>query len=183
MKKSTKTILIVVSSVGFVSALGTWIYIRKRNEAEVEALTNFINGSLTQNNLSTMSNEVVKTVEDLPLTKGTLLIDNVPDSNKEAFRNVLANVVVNLYASMAGGGTDTTSFYTNLKRIKNKATMKFVNTLYKTMYKESLFDAIQDEQALYIGTKTKFILDPFGISAKQLPNYSPAIVQYLASLK
>ncbi len=183
MGSTTKKITIGGSILVLLGAWTGWFYVKKRNEAEVKALTDYINGSITQNNVSTGSNEIVAAINTLPLTKGNLLIDNIPDSNKAAFQNALANVVVNLYSSMSGAGTDVNLFFTNFYRIKNKATMKFVDALYKSIYGETLFEAIQGESKLYTGTTAKLAVDPFGILAKELPNYNPAIIKWLGLLK
>lgn len=181
MKGHTKEILIV--SILGLGGLAFWLYIKKRNEKEVAELTKFINESYTQNDLSKLSEEVVNKIQTLPLTKGNLMIDNIPDSDKDKFRSALANLVVNLNLSIKGPSTNVNLFFTNFYRIKNKATMRMVDALYKSLYGETLFDAIQGESLLYTGTIQKLAIDPFGILAKDLPSYNPYIIKYLALLK
>lgn len=163
------------------AAIGYWYHVKKRNDAEAAALIQVIDGTLTQNDFSKMSNEIVSRIETMPLTKGSLQIDNIKDSNKANFKNAMVDTVMNLAKSMKGAGTDVRLFSKNFSRIKNKATMKFANELYKAINGESLFDAIQGESALYTGSFSKGISDPFNML--NLPNYHPSIVKYLASLK
>lgn len=165
------------------AAIGFWYYTKKRNEAEAVELMKIVDASGTQNDLAKAGDETVSKIENLPLTINNLQIDNVNSTKElEKFKKVAIEVTQNLNKSISGLGTNTDLFFKNFFRIKNKEAMKFVNTFYKVLYGETLFNAIQGEDALYLGKFSRTILDPFDMNKEVLPNYNVNIVKWLNML-
>lgn len=75
--------------------------------------------------------------------------------------------------------SNVAEFMKGFSRIGNKNAMVYMNILYKSLYGETMWQAINGEQWLYTGSgKTAAIAN-----ALDIPNYNPAITVHLFKLK
>jgi hypothetical protein len=146
MTNKQRNIAIFVS-IGLVT-VGYFIYRRKRNNEEANAIIEFINSSASQVDINEAANQGIETVRGTKFDSNKLYVDNLKGKYEGKIRDAVANIVINLNKSMSGLGTDDKLFFQTLVRIKNKNTLSFVDKVYKAMYKEGLFEAMKDETKL-----------------------------------
>ena len=70
-------------------------------------------------------------------------------------------------------------FMKAFSRIGNKNAMVYMNILYKSLYGETMWQAINGEQWLYTGNSKKLDI----INIADIPNYNPVITAHLLKLK
>ena len=122
---------------------------RKINSNQAKALLDYVNAMPSQvdlsQNVDTGMSSTVSTKPDWNKLKIDNLVGPVTNS---AIKDAMAKIATNLNVAMGGLGTDDKAFYKELFRIKNKATLSAVNTVYKAQHGESLFDAMKGEAKL-----------------------------------
>lgn len=75
--------------------------------------------------------------------------------------------------------SNVAEFMKGFSRIGNKNAMVYMNILYKSLYGETMWQAINGEQWLYTGNSKKLDV----LNALDLPNYNPIITAHLLKLK
>jgi len=130
-------------------AVGYLMYVRKRNKEEAAAILEYINVMPIQNDASASTKQGMDAVRGTKIDMNKLSIGNLKGAySNPAIKNAIAKVVVNLYSTMKGGGTDVKVFAQALSSIKNKNTLAFVDKVYASMYKQGLFEAMKGEAVL-----------------------------------
>lgn len=165
----------------------TFILIRRKvNSVQARALLDYVNAMPSQVDLSSNVDQGIQSTLSTKPDWNKLKIDNlVGPGNNTAIRDAMVKLVTNLNVAMAGLGTNDKAFYKELFRIKNKSTLASVNTLYKAVYRESLFDAMKAESKLnnmyfaVFSDKTKNSLYIPGISESK---WSPILSVYFSNL-
>jgi hypothetical protein len=172
---------------GVLVLTGVYLYWRRRVKKEGESLLAYVNSMPSQVNLTEAAEQGIKDIKAVPFDANKLKVDNLSGSIKDTkIKNALANVATELYAAMKGPGTNVSSFAKNLNRIKNKNTLKFLNELYKALFKEDLFQAMKSETSLNNTTyalwsdKTKYNMMIPGISDS---HWNPVLAQFFNNLK
>jgi len=183
---SKKSNIAIISALVVVGGISYLVYRKYRGGKEVSALTDYIDGTYTQTNLSTGGDEAITNIGNIKIDPNKIRIGSLFGNSKTtAIRDAIAKTVTDLRTSMQGGSTDTKLFYSAFYRIKNKNTMAFVDAVYKVLFKEGLFEAMKDEYALY-NSGNAFFNDDNTI-LKSIPflskgNWNPFIAKYLQAL-
>lgn len=166
------------------------VWKRNKNNEEAQALLNYIANSKSEVNLSEATQQTIDEIKNIPIDKKVFEMLAVipfdkPFNTSNALigkyspqiRNALSKIVVELYSSIKGVGTDSKAFYKALFRIRNQRTLALVNYLYKQMFKEDLYTAMADESALNSAIFAKFsdaeknlIVIPFYTDKRWNPN-------------
>lgn len=177
---------------GIALGIGAYIiYVRKRNEKEAAALLSYISQMSSQVDKSAAAEQAIKTVEATKFDPDRLHV--VDASGRKLYgkysdpriKNAVSEIALNLNKAMSGLGTDTTSFYKNFSRIRNKNTMGFINTIYKSLYGKTLFERMKEEDKLHntsfgvFSDKTKYDMN---IPLLSDGYWNPNISKYLTSI-
>lgn len=163
-----------------VIAITFLLYNRNKNKKDADAILDYISKMPSQVDLSSATDSGMALVRGTKIDLSKMKIDNMSGAYKNrAIRNAIAKIVTDLYSSMKGANTDVKAFANTLARIKNKNTLAFVDMVYKSSFKEGLFEAMKGEFALnnvyYVmfSDKTKYNLAiPFLTDAKWAPQLS-----------
>lgn len=166
-----------------VIAIGFLLYSRSKNKKEASAILDYISKMPSQVDLSSATDSGMNLVRDTKIDLSKIKIDNLSGAYKNKdIRNAISKVVVELYASMKGVGTNRTQLLNSLNRVKNKNTLAFIDRVYKAMYKEGLFEAMASESLLnnkafnLFSDKTKyevFYKPTFMLDSKWAPEFAP----------
>ena len=132
-----------------VGAIGYLLYVNKKNKEEGSVLLQYINNMPSQTNLTQATEQGIASVQNTKVdTKKIRINKMIGDYKNPKIRNEIAKTVTELWASMKGIGTDNKAFWNALSKIQSKNTLAFVNQIYKSQYKETLFEAMKNESAL-----------------------------------
>lgn len=146
-----RTAILITGAVILVGGTGYLIYRSKRNEAEGEALLEFINSAklLDQTNATKAADTEIKNVQAFKVDANRVRIGKLYGKmNEPAIKNLLAKTNVDAYAAMKGAGTDQKSFLTALANVKSKNTLAILDKVMKAQYGEGLFDMMKGEDKL-----------------------------------
>ena len=170
--------------------IGYLIWKRNKNEKEATAILEYINTLPSQVDLNQATEQGIKDVQDIKLRTdrivvkegGKIVVGSIKDPKIGGY---IANYVQRLNTAIKGAGTDYKELFEVLSRIRTKNTLKWVDTIYKTMFKEGLFEAMKSETLLnnvnyaVFSDKTKYdIAIPFLSEGK----WHPALATYFNSL-
>lgn len=188
MKPENKKIAIYLGIAALT--IGFLIYRRKQNEKEAGALLDYISKMPSQVDLNKAAEQGIKDVQDVKLRTDRVV---VKEGNKivtgpvsdPKMKGYLANYVQRLHTAIDGPSTNTKEVFEVLSRIRTKNTLKWVDTIYKSMFKEDLFKAMAGESSLnnpifaVFSDKTKYDLQiPFLSEGK----WHPSIAGWLNNL-
>lgn len=184
MTKGQKILLWL--GVGGVT-IGFLIYRSKQNEKEGQIILDYINKSMTQNDLSKAVDEGIKSVQGTALDpskiKLTTASGNITDPKVS---DAMAKLNVQIYSAIKGISTDTKSLFNALLQIKNKNTLAFMDKVFKAQYGQGLFEMMKQEYLLYNTTYGKFS-DKTNNALDTIPflndgYWNPAIAKWINSL-
>ena len=133
--------------------IGYLIWKRNKNEKEATAILEYINTLPSQVDLNQATEQGIKDVQDIKLRTdrivvkegGKIVVGSIKDPKIGGY---IANYVQRLNTAIKGAGTDYKELFEVLSRIRTKNTLKWVDTIYKTMFKEGLFEAMKSETLL-----------------------------------
>ncbi len=143
----------IFAGIGAIT-IGYFIYTRKKNMEEANALLEYIATIPSQVNLSEATQQGMDAVRGtkIDLNKMAIIDGNgkllYGAYKTPAIRDAIAKTVSELKASMQGGGTDIKTFAKYLSKVRNKNTLALIDQVYKSMFKEGLFEAMKDEASL-----------------------------------
>jgi hypothetical protein len=194
MTPKNKKILIGVSIGIAVVGTGYLLYRRNENKNNSMALLEYIDslpkvntsGSLT-NVVNNVSNSIINEINSTSvsaLNGKSLVFDGkafVLGKDNAAITSKVTAIAKQLNDSMKGANivSNVAEFMKGFSRIGNKNAMVYMNILYKSLYGETMWQAINGEQWLYLGNSKK--LDILNIT--DIPNYNPVITAHLIKLK
>ena len=181
--------IILGTSIGVIVA-GTiyLLYKRSVNKKNSQLMLEFISEipkTNTSGAVQELANKVTKDalsqIDTTDMTKiptkefivDGITYNSIVDLNKTGKMN---EIVRNLNKSFSGLGTDLVLFGKTFSRLGNRSAMIFANTLYKQLYKETMWDAIRSEKQLNGGSLNK-LSDP--LNMYKLADYNLAIVNHL----
>lgn len=181
----TKKEIFITSAVVFGSIILYAVYRNKRGNDISSALEDYINKSYTETDISKGGDEAISDIGKIKIDFNKMHIGNLYGKySNPAIRNELAKTVTELWASMKGAGTDLKPFYQNFSKIKNKNTMAFIDTVYKAMHGEGLFQAMKGEISLNNSQYGQFSdKNPLLSNIPFINSYwHPTIAKYLTKL-
>jgi hypothetical protein len=169
MTNKNKKIIIGTSMVVLTTIIVYLIYKRNLNKKNSELMSNYID-ELPKINTQSAINETLNKDTDAAQNQTTGAYQDIakkynppvvildgrrlnlanPTESKIA-RDLMANILSNLGASMSGLKTNTKEFDRNFKRIGSYSAFTYLNSIYKIIYKEDLWSAIKGESKLYFG--------------------------------
>ena len=180
--------IILGTSVGVIAASVIYLlYKRSVNKKNSELMLEFISELPKTNTTESRKEFFDKTTEDALKQIDTTDMTKIPtkefivdgityksitDLNKTGKMN---EIVTNLNKSFSGALTDLSLFGKTFPRLGNRSSMIFANTLYKQVYKETMWDAIRGEKQLYGGLLNKFV-------PADLANYNLGITKHLNNI-
>lgn len=188
MTKGAKITLFAVAGAGVIGYL---YWQSKKNEEEAKLILEYISQSVSQVDKNAAADQGIKTVENTKFDPkkmhliGTNGKDLFGDIKNPVIKDAMAKVVVDLRNSMKGAGTNKELFYKAFMRIRNKNTMGIINSAYKGLYGETLFEAMKGESDLnsaayaIFSDKTKYDLMIPGLSEGK---WAPPIADYLSRI-
>jgi len=188
MTPQQKKYAIIVGAL--VVAAGGYYYWRRKVSLEGDALLDYVKSLPSQVDLSKATEQGIKDVEDVKLRTDRVVVKDGgkilagPVGNTK-LKNLLASYAQRLHTAMAGAGTNTKEVFAVLDSIRTKNTLKWVDAMYKGVFKEGLFDAMKGEAALnnvqfgVFSDKTKYDLAIPGITES---HWHPALASYFNSL-
>ncbi len=189
-KKIALGITLTVAAAG----IGYLFYRRHENKKNSAALLEYID-SLPKINTSgavvdvldkasqSIINEINSTSATALNGKGIVFDGKsyILGKDNKAMSPKAAEIAKQLRDSMKGINvmSNVGEFMKAFSRIGNKNAMVYMNILYKSLYGETMWQAINGEQWLYTGNSKK--LDILNIA--DIPNYNPVITTHLLKLK
>lgn len=194
MTPKNKKIAIGISLGIAAAGIGFLVYRRKENKKNSMALLEYIeslpkintSGAVVDvlNNASqSIINEINSTSAAALNGKGVMFDGKayILGKDNKALSPKAAEIAKQLRDSMKGVNiiSNVSDFMKAFSRIGNKNAMVYMNILYKSLYGETMWQAINGEQWLYTGNGKK--LDILNIA--DIPNYNPAITAHLMKLK
>jgi hypothetical protein len=170
-----------------VIATGYFLYARKKNKDEANVILDYISKLPSQVDLSAATEQGIQSIQNIKFDPKRISISGKKGAIDNAtIRSEVTKVVKQLHDAIDGLGTSLTPFFDALKRIGNKNTFYAVDYIYKSVYKEGLFEAMKGEFALnnvnyaLLSDKTKYnIAIPFLSEGK----WHPVFAQYFGALK
>jgi hypothetical protein len=184
--------IILGTSVGVIAASVIYLlYKRSVNKKNSQLMLEFISElpkvntrEAQQGLLDKISTDVLKQINTTDMKRiptKEFIVDGItyPSITELNKTNKMNEIVKNLNKSFSGIGTDLGLFAKNFSRLGNRSAFIFANTLYKQLYKETMWEAINGESQLYKGSLKKF--DPLNIY--NLTDYDPSIVLHLNKIK
>lgn len=191
--KNRKIAIGITVGVAF-AGIGYLIYRRHENKQNSSELLKYIDtlpkvnttGALVDvlNNASqSIMNEINSTSASALNGKG-LVFDGksyVLGKDNKALSPKAAEIAKQLRDSMKGINvmSNVGEFMKAFSRIGNKNAMVYMNILYKSLYGETMWQAINGEKWLYMGSGTTSVV----ANAFDIPNYNPVITAHLLKLK
>lgn len=189
-KKIALGITLTVAAAG----IGYLFYRRHENKKNSAALLEYID-SLPKINTSgavvdvldkasqSIINEINSTSATALNGKGIVFDGKsyILGKDNKAMSPKAAEIAKQLRDSMKGVNvlSNVAEFMKAFSRIGNKNAMVYMNILYKSLYGETMWQAINGEQWLYTGNSKKLDV----LNALDLPNYNPIITAHLLKLK
>ena len=189
-KKIALGITLTVAAAG----IGYLFYRRNENKKNSAALLEYID-SLPKINTSgavvdvldkasqSIINEINSTSATALNGKGIVFDGKsyILGKDNKAMSPKAAEIAKQLRDSMKGVNvlSNVAEFMKAFSRIGNKNAMVYMNILYKSLYGETMWQAINGEQWLYTGNSKK--LDILNIA--DIPSYNPIITAHLLKLK
>jgi hypothetical protein len=187
--------IILGTSVGVIAASVIYLlYKRSVNKKNSQLMLEFISEIPKTNTTSAvqdLGNKItysvlnqIDTTDMKKIPTKEFIVDkttykSISDLNKTGKMNEIVKDINKAVSSIKG--TDTDLFFKSFARLGNRSAMIFANTLYKSLYKETMWDAIKGETALYNSDLKKNLADPFNIAG--LTDYNINIVNYLNYIK
>lgn len=189
-KKIALGITLTVAAAG----IGYLFYRRNENKKNSAALLEYID-SLPKINTSgavvdvldkasqSIINEINSTSATALNGKGIVFDGKsyILGKDNKAMSPKAAEIAKQLRDSMKGINvmSNVGEFMKAFSRIGNKNAMVYMNILYKSLYGETMWQAINGEQWLYTGNSKKLDI----INIADIPNYNPVITAHLLKLK
>lgn len=189
-KKIALGITLTVAAAG----IGYLFYRRNENKKNSAALLEYIDSlpkvnttgavvDVLNNASQSIINEINSTSASALNGKG-LVFDGksyVLGKDNKALSPKAAEIAKQLRDSMKGINvmSNVGEFMKAFSRIGNKNAMVYMNILYKSLYGETMWQAINGEQWLYTGNSKKLDI----INIADIPNYNPVITAHLLKLK
>ncbi len=189
-KKIALGITISIAAVG----IGYLVYRRNENKKNSASLLAYID-SLPKINtgaamVDVMNNASQSVINDINSTSVTslngkaLVFDSkafILGKDNKAITSKVTEIARQLNESMKGVNvlSNVAEFMKAFSRIGNKNAMVYMNILYKSLYGETMWQAINSEQWLYTGNSKKLDI----LNIVDIPNYNPAITVHLLKLK
>lgn len=189
-KKIALGITLTVAAAG----IGYLLYRRNENKKNSLALSEYIDTLPKVNTSGALKDVADKVTESIineinstsvsALNGKALVFDGksyVLGKDNAAITPKVTEIARQLRDSMKGVNvlSNVAEFMKGFSRIGNKNAMVYMNILYKSLYGETMWQAINGEQWLYTGSgKTAAIAN-----ALDIPNYNPAITVHLFKLK
>lgn len=180
----------IFAGIGAIT-IGYFIYTRKKNIEEANALLEYIATIPSQVNLSEATQQGMDSVRGTKIDLNKMAIIDANGKllkgaySTPAIKNAIAKTVSELKSAMQGAGTDVKTFSKYLSKVRNKNTLALIDQVYKAMFGEGLFEAMKDESALnnanYVvfSDKTKYnIAIPFLTDG----HWHPTLSTYFNSL-
>lgn len=155
-KKNSQLMLEYVSEIPKTNTIGA-----------VQELAN----KLTYNVLSQVDTTDMSKIPTKEFIVDKKTYKSITDLNKTG---KMIEIVKDFNKSISGVGTDTDLFFRTIARIGNRSALIYANTLYKSLYKETLWNAIRDESDLMNNKVERFA---------GMPDYDATIVKYLNYIK
>lgn len=188
-----KKIAIGITLTLLAAGTGYLIYKRSVNKKNAILMEEYISSLPKQNTAAaqtelenTISAGVINQIDSTSasaLNGKTLVFDNksyvLGKTTNTDFNDKVYRIAKALNEAMVGPSTNVDNFIAAFKRIGNKNAMVYMNIYYKALYKETMWQAINGETALYYGTKKAIDV----LNLLDLPNYNPKITQHLQTLK
>lgn len=194
MTPKNKKIVIGVTLGVAALGIGYLMYRRSENKKNSLALMEYIDslpainspGAMV-NTLNTVSDSVINEINSTSvsaLNGKALVFDGrsyVLGKDNKAITDKVVDIAKQLYNSMKGVNvtSNVAEFMRGFSRIGNKNAMVYMNILYKSLYGETMWQAINGEQWLYLGSAKKLDV----LNAVDIPNYNPVITAHLRKLK
>lgn len=189
-KKIALGITLTVAAAG----IGYLFYRRHENKKNSAALLEYID-SLPKINTSgavvdvldkasqSIINEINSTSATALNGKGIVFDGKsyILGKDNKAMSPKAAEIAMQLRDSMKGINvmSNVGEFMKAFSRIGNKNAMVYMNILYKSLYGETMWQAINGEKWLYMGSGTTSVV----ANAFDIPNYNPVITAHLLKLK
>lgn len=191
--KNRKIAIGITVGVAF-AGIGYLIYRRHENKKNSAALLEYIDSlpkvnttgavvDVLNNASQSIINEINSTSASALNGKG-LVFDGksyVLGKDNKALSPKAAEIAKQLRDSMKGINvmSNVGEFMKAFSRIGNKNAMVYMNILYKSLYGETMWQAINGEKWLYMGSGTTSVV----ANAFDIPNYNPVITAHLLKLK
>ncbi len=192
MTPRNKKIAVVAVGVA-VAGISYLLYKRHVNKINSALMLDYINGLPKentvgaqvnlQNQISTAVINQINTTSATALKGKTLVFDNksyVLGKNDKDITDKAVSITDGLKKAMEGVNvlSNVETFMASFSRIGNKNGMIYINILYKARFGETMWQAINGEKWLYLGTLKSAPL----LNAADLPNYHPYITARLKTL-
>ena len=194
MTTKNKKILIGLS-IG-VAAIGTGYLVYRRNENKknsmalleyIDSLPKVNTSGAMVNVVNNASESIINEINSTSVTalKGKGLVFDgktyVLGKDNNAITSKVTEIARQLNDAMKGTNivSNVAEFMKGFTRIGNKNAMVYMNILYKSLYGETMWQAINGEQWLYMGNSKKLDI----LNAVDIPNYNPVITAHLLKLK
>lgn len=155
-----------IIGISLIALAVTYLVLKRRqNEKEAEAIIDYANQSITQNDLQKAGDELVQKSSsiqyDASAKKQPVVIDgksySLPKDAKAA-THALIPIVTGIFKSVSGAGTNVSMFMQNFSKLQSPIAYKMANDLYKGIYKnKDMFTAMSEEEALHPGSVTSFL--------------------------
>lgn len=185
--------ILLFSGAAILGGIGFLVYKRQVNKRNSELMLEYISELPkinTSKDVTKLADEatanIINQVNSLSvkaMNGSTIIFDNKSytlstlsktDGNEKAL-----SIVKGIHDSINRVGTDVDKFISNFTRIGNKNAMIYCNILYKSLYGETMWEAINGEALLYYGSNRK--ADIFNLL--DIPNYNPKLTTHLFKLK
>jgi hypothetical protein len=188
-KKIAVGITLTIAAVG----IGYLLYRRNENKQNSEELLKYIDSlpkvntsaalvNVLDNASQSVINEINSTSASALNGKGIVFDGKSYVLGKDkAISQKGAEIALQLRNSMKGINvtSNVAEFMRAFSRIGNKNAMVYMNILYKSLYGETMWQAINGEQWLYSGNGKKIDI----LNIADIPNYNPVITSHLLKLK
>lgn len=194
MTPKNKKIAIGVTVSVAVLGIGYLMYRRNENKKNSQALLEYIDSLPKVNTSGAMVNVVnnaseavineINSTSATALNSKSLVFDGksyILGKDNAAITSKVTEIAKQLYNSMKGVNvtSNVAEFMKGFTRIGNKNAMVYMNILYKSLYGETMWQAINGEKWLYMGSGTTSVV----ANAFDIPNYNPVITAHLVKLK
>lgn len=193
MTSKNKKLAIIGGLTIAALGVGYLVYKRRVNKINSGLMLEYINELPKENTAAAQTNiqnqissSVINEINSTSASalKGKALIfDNksyILGKNDKEISDKAVSITTGLRDAMAGVNvlSNVDEFMKSFSRIGNKNAMVYINILYKARFKETMWEAINAEKWLYLGTFKK--LDVLNVA--DLPNYHPSITAHLKKL-
>lgn len=181
----TKKEIFITSTIVFGSIIVYAVYRNKKGNDISKALEEYINQSYTQTDITKGAEEAIADVGKIKVDLNKIHIGNFYGKySNPAIRNEIAKTATELWAAIKGAGTDMKPFWNNFSKIKNKNTMAFIDSVYKSLHGKGLFDDMRGEIMLNNSQYGRFSdKNPLFSNIPFINSYwHPTIATYLTKL-